>query len=188
MRHGPKAGGRSPLYSGVHILAGRWPRTRQQLGVEKCVMSQDHGYVNVKILPDRAELERLVRSGMTHREIAEMVARQTGQPVRRSTVSAAIHRAGLSSPAKKYAEEIPWRLKERHQTHYAARMLRLLGRRRAGLSNASEMDQRLDSWLAQLADAHAVVTYLPTTEDGFFYVDGVPNERGIPVIEKVEGL
>ena len=151
-------------------------------------MLQNHGYVTARKLPDRAELERLVRAGMTHGEIAEMVARQTGQPVGRSTVSAAIHRAGLSRPAKKYVEEIPWRLKERHQTHYAARMLRSLGRRKAGLPNEQGMDQRLDSWLAQLADAHAVVTYLPTTEDGFFYVDGEPNERGIPIIVKVEGL
>lgn len=128
----------------------------------------------------------MVDSGMTHKEIAETVSNATGHTVKRSTVSAAIHRAGLASPAKKYTEEIPWVVKEEHQTHYAARMLRLLGRRRAGIRNSLEMDQRLESWLKQLRDAHAVVTYLPNTAEGFFYIDGDWPKNGVPVIRDVK--
>lgn len=139
-----------------------------------------------KVLPEKSQLERMLRSGMTHKEIAEAVTRETGHPVRRSTVSAAIHRAGLSSPAKKYDEEIPWTVREEHLTHYAARMLRTLGRRRAGTQNSEEMDQRLDRWLKQLREAHAVVAYVPETAEGFFYVDGEPNEKGIPITQELQ--
>lgn len=128
----------------------------------------------------------MLERGMTHKEIAEAVTRETGHPVRRSTVSAAIHRMGLSNPAKKYSEELPWTVREEHLTHYAARMLRLLGRRRAGVQNSHEMDKRLDAWLDQLEAEHAIVIYLPDTEEGFFYVDGEPNEKGIPIQEEYE--
>lgn len=125
-----------------------------------------------RILPPRSELEKYLRSGMTHQEIAEAISRETGHEVKRSTVSAALHRAGLSARAKKYPDEIPWTVHEKHLTHYAARMLRTLGRRRQGIQNSAEMDQRLDAWLKMLRDNHAVVVYLPDKEEGFFYVDG----------------
>jgi IS30 family transposase len=138
--------------------------------------------VPARILPDRSELEKMLRSGMTHAEIAREVSRATGHPVKRSTVSAAIHRAGISQPAKKYPEEIPWTVREEHLTHYAARMLRTLGRRRKGIANSAEMDARLDAWLELLSSNHSVVAYVPETPQGFFYVDGEPNELGIPII------
>lgn len=118
---------------------------------------------------------------MTHKEIAELVTRTTGYPVSRSTVSAALHRAGASSPAKRYPEEIPWDVRQQHQTHYAARMLRLLGRRRKGIANSAESDARLDAWLRQLEESGAVVTYVPDTKDGFFYILQEPDHDGIPV-------
>ena len=128
----------------------------------------------------------MLDSGMTHAQIAAEITRQTGHFVRRSTVSSAIHRAGLSGPNKKYDDEIPWTVKQEHLTHYAARMLRLLGRRRQGIANSQEMDDRLDAWLEQLREAHAVVTYIPETREGWFYVDGEPNEKGIPIIEELK--
>lgn len=118
---------------------------------------------------------------MTHQQIAEEVSRKTGYPVSRSSVSAALFRAGEASHAKRYPDELPWTIKEQHQTHYAARMLRLLGRRRKDIANSAESDARLDSWLAQLDKAGAVVVYVPDTEDGFFYVPGDPDVAGIPV-------
>lgn len=127
----------------------------------------------------------MVDRGMTHQQIAEEVSRRTGYPVSRSTVSAALMRAGEASNAKKYPEEIPWTVHEEHQTHYAARMLRLLGRRRKGIANSAESDQRLDSWLAQLKDAGAVVVYHPETDDGFFYIPGTPDIEGIPVMREI---
>lgn len=134
-----------------------------------------------RILPDKTRLRQMIDQGMTHREIAEVVSRETGQPVRRSTVSAAIHRAGLSDRAKKYDVEIPWTVRDRHLTSYPARMLRLLGRRRAGLTLTAEQESRLDSWLAMLERENAVVVYFPETEEGFFYVEGDPYVDGVPV-------
>lgn len=134
-----------------------------------------------RILPPVSRLRQLVDQGMTHQQIADLITRETGSPVGRSTVSAALHRAGESQLAKKYPDEIPWRVKEQHQTHYAPRMLRLLGRRRKGIANSAEMDARLDAWLKQLRDAEAVVVYVPDTEEGFFYVKGEPDAEGIPI-------
>lgn len=134
-----------------------------------------------RILPPTSELRHMVDAGMTHQEIADQVTRETGYPVSRSSVSAALHRAGATASAKRYPEEIPWTVREEHQTHYAARMLRLLGRRRKGIANSAEMDARLDSWLHQLVSTGAVVTYVPDTEVGFFYILGDPDTEGIPV-------
>jgi hypothetical protein len=134
-----------------------------------------------RILPPVSRLRQLVDQGMTHQQIADLITQETGSPVGRSTVSAALHRAGEAQLAKKYPDEIPWTVHERHQTHYAPRMLRLLGRRRKGIANSAEMDARLDAWLKQLSDAGAVVTYVPDTTEGFFYVRGVPDLEGVPV-------
>lgn len=123
----------------------------------------------------------MIDQGMTHAEIAAEVSRQTGYPVGRSTISAALHRAGKASPAKKYPREIPWDTTGQHNMHYAARMLRLLGRRNAGVRNSVEADAKLDAWLAKLEDAKAVVVYVPDTEEGFFYVQEKPDVPGIPV-------
>ena len=120
--------------------------------------------------------------GLTHEQIAEKVSLDRGYPVSRSTVSSALHRAGESSQSKKYPDEIPWVVREKHQTHYAPRMLRLLGRRNKGVANSADMDARLDAWLRQLREAGAVVVYVPETADGFFYVEGEPdNNKGIPI-------
>ena len=139
-----------------------------------------------RVLPSKDELKKLIDQGYTHAQIAAEVSRQTGRPVRRSTVSSAIHRAGLSGPAKIYTEELPWTIKEQHLTAYAPRMLRLLGRRRAGVQNSAEMDARLDAWLDQLRREHAVVAYLPETDQGFWYVDGEPDENGIPIARELK--
>jgi hypothetical protein len=120
---------------------------------------------------------------MTHQEIATEVERVTGEHVSRSSVSAALSRAGLSKQAQRYDQEIPWRVRVEHMTAYPARMLRLLGRRRAGLElNPHEAD-RLDSWLDALAERNLVVAYCPD-QTGFLYVhadevgDGA---KGIPI-------
>lgn len=123
----------------------------------------------------------MVDRGMTHAQIADVISREVGYKVSRSTVSAALHRAGETANAKKYPEELPWTVQERHQTHYAARMLRLLGRRHQGIRNTPEMDARLDSWLKQLKDNECVVVYVPETTQGFFYILGEPDTPDIPI-------
>ena len=123
----------------------------------------------------------MVDSGMTHAQIAAKVSREIGYAISSSTVSAALHRAGETTPSKLYVNELPWTVHEEHQSHYAARMLRLLGRRNAGTANSQEADARLDSWLARLENEGAVVIYVPDTHEGFFYVTGEPDAPGIPV-------
>jgi hypothetical protein len=128
-----------------------------------------------RLAPTPAELKKYLDLGYTHKEIAKA----TGLP--RGTISSAIQRAGLSQDKMRYSEEIPWRVREEHATHYAARMLRLLGRRRAGIELSQAQGKALDSWLRRLREMHAVVTYEPASEDGFYYVDGDPLPGGIPI-------
>ena len=113
----------------------------------------------------------MVRRGMTHQEIADHVFRETGTRVTRGAVSAAISRANLSRPANRYEDCLPWTVKVEHAKHYAARMLRLLGRRLSDVRLSQEDAKRLDSWLNTLKANHAVVAYAPETAEGFFYVD-----------------
>lgn len=128
-----------------------------------------------RLAPTPAELKKYLDLGMTHAEIAEM----TG--LSRGTISSAIQRAGLSLEKMRYKDEIPWRVAETHAQHYAARMLRILGRKRQGLKLTPAQDLALDSWLRKLRDMHAVVTYERDSEDGFYYVDGDFTPDGLPI-------
>lgn len=124
----------------------------------------------------------MVGDGWTQADIVRYVEDTTGQTVSRGAVSAALSRAGLTVAKARYKEELPWRVSEEHQSHYAARMLRLLGRQRAGDELRPEEQKRLTSWRHQLEDWGAVVAYSPT--QGFLYVhadevgDGA---EGIPI-------
>lgn len=114
-----------------------------------------------------------------------MVRETTGQPVTRGAVSSAVSRAGLSTPGKRYDLTLPWRVKIQHSKHYAARMLRLLGRRLEGSPLHPADDDRLTSWLSKLDAENSIVVYAPETPDGFHYMDpptGWVNE-GIPILQ-----
>jgi hypothetical protein len=83
----------------------------------------------------------------------------------------------------RYKEELPWRVKGEHLTQYQARMLRLLGRRRAGSELTDEEDARLDSWMESLEENKWVVGYAPD-DGGFIYVDADEvgdGSDGIPI-------
>lgn len=141
-----------------------------------------------RVLPDPTELRRLVESGKTHQEIADLVYATTGTPVTRGAVSSAISRAGLSAQGKRYKVTLPWRVKIEHSKHYAARMLRLLGRRLDGEPLHADDETRLDSWLAKLRLENAVVAYIPETPEGFHYLDkpqgyAMP-EGSVPIIPR----
>jgi hypothetical protein len=112
---------------------------------------------------------------MTHQEIADEVERTTGVHVSRSTVSAALSRAGLVENQRiRYDKEIPWRVKVEHLTQYPVRMLRLLGRRNAGIELTDDEETRLDSWLQAMKQRKIVVAY--SGDIGFIYVEA--DERG----------
>lgn len=138
-----------------------------------------------RILPPYGELRALKESGMTHRQIADHVYATTGVRVARSAVSAALSRAGLTSrEAVRYKDELPWKVGAGHLMEYPPRMLRLLGRRHAGLKLNADDALRLDSWLETLEKEGLVVAYCPDTTPGFIYVeadeiDDCPN--GIPI-------
>lgn len=129
-----------------------------------------------RLAPTPAELKKFLDLGMTHQAIADM----TG--LSRATISSAVRRADLSSEKPRYKDEIPWTVKEEHATHYAARMLRVLGRRRAGLPMTDEQERALDSWLERLHEIHAVVVYDRDSEDGFYYIDGDFTKDGLPIV------
>lgn len=128
----------------------------------------------IRKLPSNSTLQRWVDEGLSHDQIRQRIREETGQVVARSTVSAALSRAGFTKAQMRYTEEIPWRVNNRHMREYPVRMLRLLGRRRAGLSLKSEECKRLDRWLQQLKDENAVVAYAPQSEVGFVYTERLP--------------
>jgi len=114
-----------------------------------------------------------LREGLTHEEIVDRVEQQTGVRLARATISSAIGRAGLAAMPR-YEEEIPWRVKTEHQRDYPAKMLRCLGRRRAGLPINEDETFRLDSWLERMRRDSTVVAYDP--DQGFGYVQRVESD------------
>lgn len=135
-----------------------------------------------RVLPPVQEICKLLDSGMTQAQVAEYLSKQTGERVTRSAVSVALSRAGVTTQATRYRDELPWKVAQPHLTAYPARMLRVLGRERAGLRVTAEDGKRLASWLDTLREMNAVVAYSPTA--GFLYVtaDEVGDgEDGIPI-------
>ena len=134
--------------------------------------------------PSKAELKKMLDLGKTHQEIADEAYRRTGKKVTRGAITMAVRRAGLTDrEVPRYRETLPWRVEARHAKHYAARMLRLLGRRLRDDDLTEAYARRLDSWLNQLESENLVVGYWPDTEEGFFYVDPRPGDGkdGIPI-------
>lgn len=136
-----------------------------------------------RLLPPVSELQKMVDKGMTHAEIADHLTKTTGHKIARSSVSAALSRAGRTRrDGTRYADEIPWRVRGEHLTQYPVRMLRLLGRRNSSLELGDEESSRLDNWLANLQKKGLVVAY--SEEVGFMYVDADEvhdGEDGIPI-------
>jgi hypothetical protein len=123
-----------------------------------------------RLLPELDVLVKLRKRGLTHAEIADEVERMTGHKVSRSTVSAALSRAGETDRTNpRYSDELPWRVKPQHLTQYQARMLRLLGRRRSGMELTEDQAARLDSWMSALDENGWVAAYCPDGP-GFIYV------------------
>lgn len=133
------------------------------------------------LLPDIGRLEDLRARGLSYQEIADWIEKHEGVKVSRMSIASAFSRAGRSKPRPRYEKHLPWKVKAEHGQHYAAKMLRLMGRRDMGLPLTEEQSRRLDSWLETLVDTHSVVAYAPETVDGFHYVDGDFNKDGIPL-------
>ena len=129
-----------------------------------------------RIIPSDKKLQQFVDEGMTHAAIAKKVSIDTGTPVARSTISAALCRAGLTD-RKRYQDVIPWTpIKSEHNMHYALVCLRLLARRKKGEELDKGKNDRLDSWLTKLIDNDAVVSYYAPSETGFHYIPRKPSD------------
>ena len=138
-----------------------------------------------QILPNADKLLQMVQAGMTHAEIADAVSNDTGYPVSRAAVSVALSRAGLTEEKRRYAEEIPWRLHGKDLKHYAIRMLRLLGKRRAGEELTPDENVRLTNWMDKLAEADAVVAYCADSVPRIIYVPREDTDpKDIPIRRK----
>lgn len=132
-----------------------------------------------RVSPTDKELEELLREGYTHEQIVEKVFEETGVRLSRSTITMAISRAGLQSQ-NRYTEEIPWTVAAKYLRAYPVKMLRMLGRRRAGLELSDADNDRLDAWLAKLDKENAVVVYDP--KRGFGYAARVDTDpKDIPI-------
>lgn len=122
-----------------------------------------------RLLPDISTLTHWVNDeGLTHQEIADRVYEETGNRVRRSSVSSAISKSGRSKPKERYDYLIPWRVKKEHSREYPVRMLRVLGRSREVLPLREGEWERVHSWVKKLAKDDLVVAYDPNI--GFRYV------------------
>lgn len=130
-----------------------------------------------RVLPPASELKRLRDRGKSLREIADHVYDTTGERVTPAAISACLSRAGFALDTPRYDELIPWRVQMRHQKHFFVRMLRLEGRRRAGMPIRPEDERRLDEFIEELRDLGAVIHYNPDYgTDGFY---AVPARSGV---------
>lgn len=127
-------------------------------------------------IEDRQEFVRLVRDlGMRNKDILEYYS-QRGIHLTASAVPMAKRRYGLNVK-EAYSDLLPWLVHEDHRSLYAAKMLRLEGRRRRGEEMIGERQLRyLENWKAKLAEDGTVVHYEYDTDEGWFYV---PRREGV---------
>jgi len=140
-----------------------------------------------KYTPDATTFRQWLAEGLTHQQMADRVYEQTGHRVTRAAVTVALMGYGLTSTKPRYKETIPWRVKVEHAKTYPIRMLRLLGKRRAGVDIPEDDERLLDTWLDHLATEELIVAYDPDDDLGVHYVDASFRDHddiGIPIRKK----
>lgn len=132
-----------------------------------------------RYIPSDSILEKWLEEGLDHQAIVERIREQTGVTVSRSSVAAAISRAGLSNRVR-YEEHIPWSpIRADHAAAYPLSMLRLAAREANGVKLTEDQQSRLDSWRQRLAREGAVVEYRYDSPDGWYYVPARPQDTGL---------
>jgi hypothetical protein len=134
---------------------------------------RDNNMAPPRYLPSDSILAGWVEAGMTHQQIADRIAEDTGVQVSRSSVSAALSKAGLTKRIR-YKDLVPWRVRSIHNRAHPLNMLRLEGRRRGGETLSDSDLRNLESFKRRLKEADAVVAYLPDTEEGWWIVKARP--------------
>lgn len=130
-----------------------------------------------RILPSDSELAKMRARGMSLNDICDEVERQTGTRPARSSVSAALSKAGLTNPVR-YDDWVPWTIQARHRTAYPLYLLRTGARLDRGVPVREGDEARYQRWRAELDEKNAVVDYDPETEAGFIYRRRKPEDKG----------
>lgn len=129
-----------------------------------------------RLVPSDSILKRWLELGYTHEKMAHLASKIEGRPIARSTISAALCRAGLTQRVR-YNSVIPWpNIKTVHNSHYALTQLRTKARIDAGLKVTDDRQKRFESWQRRLIEENAVVVYLEDSKDGFYYVQRKPSD------------
>ena len=124
---------------------------------------------------------RWVDEGLTRQQIVDLYREETGQKITVQAISMAVDRFDLPKPRNRWDDLLPWRIVNKHRDAKEAKLLRLAGRRRAGLKNPPDFEAWLDSWLQDLEEqGRPVVAYYANTEEGFFYHPRVPEDGDGP--------
>jgi hypothetical protein len=124
-----------------------------------------------KYTPDKTTFQAWLAEGLTHQQMADRVYENTGRRVTRAAITVALMGYGLTNSKPRYKETIPWRVKVDHAKTYPIRMLRLLGKRRAGVELSEDDSRLLDTWLTHLKNENLIVAYDPSDDMGVHYVD-----------------
>ena len=144
-----------------------------------------------KYTPDKTTFRQWLAEGLTHQQMADRVYEQTGRRVTRAAITVALMGYGLTSTKPRYKETVPWRVKVEHAKTYPIRMLRLLGKRRAGAELTEEENRLLDTWIDHLIVENLIVAYDPDDDMGVIYVDAGYRDHeddGIPIRKKTVHL
>ena len=140
-----------------------------------------------KYTPDKTTFQAWLAEGLTHQQMADRVYEQTGRRITRAAITVALMSYGLTSTKPRYKETIPWRVKVEHAKTYPIRMLRLLGKRRAGVELSEDDNRLLDTWIDHLIVENLIVAYDPDDDMGVHYVDAGYRDHediGIPIRKK----
>ena len=126
-------------------------------------------------VPEKEVLRRWRDAGYTQPEMVELIWKEYGEKVGRSTVARAMVRYGLSEPGQRYEEFLPWKLNPIHAMANPIRMLRFMGRDELGPERGSrELNDRerdmLNAWLADLKAKKLIVAYDPEDPVGFYFI------------------
>lgn len=121
--------------------------------------------------------KRWVDRGLSRQQIVDEYREETGKSITVQAVSMAVDRFDLPKRRNRWDDLLPWRISGQHRDAKEAKLLRLAGRRRAGLKNSTEFEAWLDSWLKELEElGRPVVAYYADTEQGFYYHERVPED------------
>jgi hypothetical protein len=132
-----------------------------------------------RILPSDSTLVKWVDEGLTHEQITARIEEQTGYRPSRSTVSASLSKAGLTTPIR-YTKLIPWRpIKLEHNTHRYLTNLRIGARIEQGLPVSDGEKNRWENFYRNILDARAILVYIYDSPEGFYTVHRYPDEEGI---------